>query len=174
MVGTSQGRPGSGRMRTGQPPGTAMPMGVGMVTEVKVQERVVTQQGMRGVKTGTMGPGRQIYDKSYYMSKLREKIQELSGELQKFNKEIDDISKDHQNYQAYEKRYDMLIRNVRNLEGDLADYNLALDKHRTDAHPEEVNHMYMYLKSQNDQHRSELDQCFLEKKSHEEEVKKMD
>lgn len=34
--------------------------------------------------------------------------------------------------------------------------------------------MYMFLKSQNDQHRSELDQCFLEKKSHEEEVKKMD
>merc|ERR1719191_2149930 len=65
-------------------------------------------------------------------------------------------------------------RTVRNLEGDLADYNLALDKHRTDAHPEEVNHMYMFLKSQNDQHRSELDQCFLEKKSHEEEVKKMD
>merc|ERR1719316_1025714 len=106
-MGTSQGRPNSGRgtaMRTGAPPGTAMTMGVGMVTEVKVQERVVTQQGMRGVKTGTMGPGRQIYDKSYYTVKLREKITELGAEILKFNKEIDEIQKDAGTYATLEKR----------------------------------------------------------------------
>ena len=39
------------------------------------------------------------------------------------------------------------------MEGDLADYNLALDKQRTDTRPEEVQHMYFLLKGQNDQQR---------------------
>merc|ERR1719191_226288 len=134
----------------------------------------MTQQGVMGMKTGSLGPGRQIYDKSYYMSELRKKIQSLNTEIQKLNKEIGEIQNDGNLYASYEKRYDQLIRTVRSLEGDLADYNLALDKQRTDTRPEEVHHMCMVFKSQNDQQRKELDQCFLEKKSHEEEIRKMD
>merc|ERR1719191_1833298 len=134
----------------------------------------MTQQGVMGMKTGSLGPGRQIYDKSYYMSELRKKIQSLNTEIQKLNKEIGEIQNDGNLYASYEKRYDQLIRTVRSLEGDLADYNLALDKQRTDTRPEEVHHMYMILKSQNDQQRQELDQLFLEKKSHEEEVQGFD
>ena len=43
-----------------------------------------------------------------------------------------------QTFTTLEKRYDQLIKHVRSLEGDLADYNLALDKERTDTRPEEV------------------------------------
>jgi intraflagellar transport protein 74 len=151
------------------------PMGVGAATAVKVAERPVTQQGLGGVKTGTKaGTGRQIYDKSYYMMQLRNKIGELSNELNQFNKEVETIQKDHQLYQQSEKRYADLVKTVRDLEGHLADYNLALDKHRADTAPEEVHHMYMFLKQGNDQQRAELDQCFLEKKSHEEEIQRID
>merc|ERR1719262_469669 len=105
---------------------------------------------------------------------MRNKINDLSTELNGFNKEIETIQKDHQLYAQSEKRYAALVKTVRDLEGNLADYNLALDKHRSDSGPEEVHHMYMVLKQGNDQQREELDQCFLEKKSHEEEIEKMD
>jgi len=170
--GTGMRGPGTG-MRMGT--GAQQPMGVGAATAVKVAERPVTQQGLGGVKTGTKtGVGRQIYDKSYYMMQMRNKINELSTELNGFNKEIESIQKDHQLYAASEKRYADLVKTVRELEGSLADYNLALDKHRADTAPEEVHHMYMFLKQGNDQQRSELDQCFLEKKSHEEEIQRID
>lgn len=32
---------------------------------------------------------------------------------------------------TYERKYDALIKEVRGLEGDLADYNLSMDKART-------------------------------------------
>eukprot|EP00746_Dinoflagellata_sp_MGD_P150083 gnl/MRDRNA2_/MRDRNA2_82013_c0_seq1.p1 gnl/MRDRNA2_/MRDRNA2_82013_c0~~gnl/MRDRNA2_/MRDRNA2_82013_c0_seq1.p1 ORF type:complete len:603 (+),score=163.27 gnl/MRDRNA2_/MRDRNA2_82013_c0_seq1:86-1894(+) len=172
--GTGIRVPGTGmRMGTGQ----QQPMGVGAATAVKVENRPVTQMGLTGAgaKTGTKtGAGRQIYDKSYYMMQMRSKIKELSGELTGFNKEIEIMQKDHQLYAQSEKRYGDLVKTVRDLEGNLADYNLALDKHRSDSGPEEVHHMYMFLKQGNDQQRQELDQCFLEKKAHEEEIEKMD
>ncbi len=48
-------------------------------------------------------------------------------------------------FSSLEKRYDQLIKQVRNLEGDLADYNLALDKQRTDTRPEEVQYMWVFV-----------------------------
>merc|ERR1719183_1277789 len=167
-------RPGSGRRGA---PGTAMrqqAIGVGLATDVKVTERPVTQQGVMGMTTGKFGPGRQIYDKSYYMLNLRTKLSEIQNELGKFKSEIDNIQNENNLYSKYEKRYDELIKSVRNLEGDLADYNLALDKQRTDTRPEEVQHMYFLLKGQNDQQRQDLDAIFLEKKHHEEEIRKIE
>lgn len=66
-------RPGSGQV--GAPPGTGMRVpgtgmrppgtgansqGVGMVTNVEINARPVTQQGMSGMKTAGQGPGRQV------------------------------------------------------------------------------------------------------------------
>lgn len=166
VPGTSQR--GASRM------GTAARIGTSLNTEVKVADRPLTQMGVKGMHTAIAGPGRQVYDKTYYMTQLRQKIQELNQALQSFNKEITEIANDSQLYTSYEKRYDQLIRTVRTYEGDLADYNLALDKQRTDTRPEEVNYMYALLKNQNDTQRQEMDSIFLEKKSHEEQIKKIE
>jgi intraflagellar transport protein 74 len=147
---------------------------VGSLTEVKVSERPMTMQGVMGMKTGSVGPKRQIYDKSYYMVELRKRCQELGDEITQLNKEINETQQDNTNYNILEKRYDSLVKTVRALEGDLADHNLATDKQRTDTRPEEVHHMYTLMKSQNDQQRSDVDQIFLEKRSHEEEITRMD
>lgn len=147
--------------------------GVGALTEVKVADRPMTMQGMGGMKTGSLGPKRQIYDKSYYMSELRKRCGDLAAEVTRMNKEINDIREDNQVYNTLEKRYDSLVKTVRALEGDLADYNLATDKQRTSTPPEEVHHMFMIMRQQNEQQRSDVDQIFLEKRSHEEEIQRM-
>lgn len=147
-------------------------MGVGALTEVKVADRPMTTQGL-GMKTGSIGPKRQIYDKTYYMQELRRRITDLQGEITKINKEINDVANDNETYRNLEKRYDSLVNTVRSLEGDLADYNLATDKLRSQTQPEEVQHMFLIMKQQNEQQRSDVDQIFLEKRSHEEEIQRM-
>jgi len=142
------------------------------MTDVKVSDRPVTTQGL-GLKTGSLGPKRQVYDKTYYMLELRKRITGLTEEVTRINKEINDIQQDSETYQNLEKRYESLVKTVRNLEGDLADHNLAMDKLRTDTQPEEVHHMYLIMKQQNEQQRNDVDQIFLEKRSHEEEIQRM-
>eukprot|EP00933_Yihiella_yeosuensis_P004882 TRINITY_DN109280_c0_g1_i2.p1 TRINITY_DN109280_c0_g1~~TRINITY_DN109280_c0_g1_i2.p1 ORF type:complete len:638 (+),score=154.09 TRINITY_DN109280_c0_g1_i2:63-1916(+) len=149
-------------------------LGVGAVTEVKVSDRPMTMQGVMGMKTGNVGPKRQIYDKTYYLVELRKRGQALMDEINKLNNETLDIQKDNEDYSRLEKRYDVLVKDVRSLEGDLADHNLATDKQRTDTRPEEVHQMFTAMKSQNEQQRNDVDQIFIEKRSAEEEVGRMD
>jgi len=178
------GPPGSGvpgtrqglgtTQRTRQATAAQQPvLGVGALTEVKVTDRPMTMQGVMGMKTGSLGPKRQVYDKTYFMLELRKRCTELTEEVTNMNKEINEIRQDNQLYTTLEKRYDSLVKTVRTLEGDLADHNLATDKQRTDTRPEEVHHMYMLMKQQNEQQRNDVDQIFLEKRSHEDEIQRM-
>eukprot|EP00427_Karlodinium_veneficum_P005689 CAMPEP_0169173720 /NCGR_PEP_ID=MMETSP1015-20121227/64077_1 /TAXON_ID=342587 /ORGANISM="Karlodinium micrum, Strain CCMP2283" /LENGTH=676 /DNA_ID=CAMNT_0009247359 /DNA_START=26 /DNA_END=2054 /DNA_ORIENTATION=+ len=166
-LGTVRG-PGSRQGTAAQQP----VIGVGAMTEVKVADRPMTTQGL-GMKTGSIGPKRQVYDKTYYIGELRKRCTSLQEEVTKINNEINDIAQDSELYQSLEKRYDQLVKTVRSLEGDLADHNLATDKMRTDTQPEEVHHMYLIMKQQNEQQKSDVDQIFLEKRSHEEEIQRM-
>lgn len=169
-LGTRQGvgsRAGVGT-RQGQ-----APLGVGAHTEISVTDRPLTMAGLSGMKTGSLGPKRQIYDKTFYMQELRTRCTQLHEEVGRLNKEVEEIRQDNQLYASLDKRYDTLVKTVRSLEGDLADHNLATDKQRTDTQPEEVHQMYLMMKQQNDQQRSDVDQIFLEKRSHEEEIERM-
>lgn len=64
--GTGMRVPGTGM----RPPGTgANAQGVGMVTNVEINARPVTQQGMSGMKTAGQGPGRQVRG-TFYLAKV--------------------------------------------------------------------------------------------------------
>lgn len=79
----------------------------------------------------TAGPGRMVQDASFFASVLRQRINEISGEITRMRGEVDKSAKDATVLNQYEKKYESLIKEVRALEGDLADYNLAMDKSRT-------------------------------------------
>ena len=49
-----------------------------------------------------------------------------------------------------ERKYENLIKDVRKCEGELADYNLALDKHRSDTKPDDIDALFMHIRNQND------------------------
>jgi intraflagellar transport protein 74 len=84
-----------------------------------------------GMKTQGQGTGRLVQDNSYYVGLLRKKITDVSGETRKLRGEIEQQSKDNSSYNQLEKRYENLSKDKEKLEGDLADYNLAMDKTRT-------------------------------------------
>uniref|UniRef100_A0A8C2GX31 Intraflagellar transport 74 n=1 Tax=Cyprinus carpio TaxID=7962 RepID=A0A8C2GX31_CYPCA len=108
--------PGSGRPPTAlRPPQTAVRVSTAMIpgsarpgsragpvaspgvlsAQIKVADRPVTQQGLSGMKTGMKGPQRQILDKSYYLGLLRSKINELTMESSKLQKDIDTFNQEN-------------------------------------------------------------------------------
>ncbi len=53
---------------------------------------------------------------------------------------------------------------MRQSEGELADYNLALDKHRSDTKPDDIMAILMHIQNQNEKLRMQLDDIFVERK----------
>ncbi|KAB1280551.1 Intraflagellar transport protein 74-like protein [Camelus dromedarius] len=167
-------RPPSGniRMATGMPPGTARPgsrggpIGTGVLSsQIKVADRPVTQQGLSGMKTGMKGPQRQILDKSYYLGLLRSKISELTTEINKLQKEIEMYNQENSVYLSYEKRAETLAVEIKEFQGQLADYNMLVDKLNTNTEMEEVVNDYNMLKAQNDRETQSMDVIFTERQA---------
>lgn len=148
--------------------------GVGYNTSVNVVNRPVTNHGVSGISTASVGPKRKIYDKSYYLNLLKSKNTEISSEIGKFKKEIEDINKDNQLYLNLERKYDVLINEVRQLEGELADYNLAQDKFRAGTKVDDIMALYHHIKLQNDKKKNQLDDLFLERKEMENDISEIE
>ncbi|XP_041741207.1 intraflagellar transport protein 74 homolog isoform X3 [Coregonus clupeaformis] len=184
--------PGTGRLPTAvRPPPTAIRVGTGMVpgtgrpgtkggalgtsgvlsAQIKVADRPVTQQGLSGMKTGMKGPQRQILDKSYYLGLLRSKINELTTETSKLQKEIDNFNQENSVYLSYEKRAEGLAGELKDLQGQLADYNMLVDKLNTNTEMEEVINDFNMLKAQNDREAQSMDVIFTERREKEEMIR---
>ena len=84
--------------------------------------------------------------------------------------EVEDINKDNTTFLTLERQYEALIKDVRKYEGELADYNLALDKYRSDTKPDDIEALYMHIKKQNDKQKNQLDALFSEKRDMENEI----
>ena len=143
---------------------------VGYNTKVNAVDRPVTNHGLSGMNMKNVGPARQIYDRSYYMSLLKNKNNEIISEIKKMKQEVEDINRDNATYIGLERKYETLIKDVRKFEGELADYNLALDKFRSDTKPEDIEALHMHIKNANDKQRANLDSLFAVKRDMESEI----
>uniref|UniRef100_A0A8C5QXL0 Intraflagellar transport 74 homolog n=1 Tax=Leptobrachium leishanense TaxID=445787 RepID=A0A8C5QXL0_9ANUR len=136
--------PTASRLPSGMPLTTNRPgtrggsFGPGVLSyQIKVADRPVTQQGLSGMKTGIKGPQRQILDKSYFLGLLRSKVSELTTEMSKLKKEIDNYNQENSVYLSYEKRAEALALDIKEHQGQLADYNMLVEKQNTPPlHPQ--------------------------------------
>ncbi len=125
--------PGTARLRTGVAPtgpGTQAAQGIALSASVNVSDRPMTGHGVMGMKVQGQNQGRLVEDAAYYIGLLRKKISDVNSETIKLRTEVEQQSKDNSQYTQLERRYENLLKNKENLEGQLADYNLALDKVR--------------------------------------------
>ena len=144
-----------------------------MGTNLNLQDRPLTNQGLATAGRQTaQGPRRRFHDRTYYVSKLKTANRELYKEIEAFQKEIETIKKDHDTYTTLERRFEDLSKEVRDLEGKLADYNLAFDKHRAGTKPEDIKNIYQQIKRQNDRYRHQLDELFAERKTQDDQIQK--
>lgn len=142
--------------------------------EIKISDRPVTQHGVSGMKTASQGPGRRVADTSYYMGTIQNRIKEITQEIQKINAEVEKFHAESNQYGQLERKYETLIKEVRNLEGQLADYNLSMDKFRTSTEPEEVKFYHMRLQEDNQKEAAEIDRIFILKKEREQQIESLE
>ena len=148
---------------------------IGFTTNVKVEERAVTRQGLEGIKSkGTKKVERKIQDKYYYTELFKKKITEAEKEILKSRNEIDHINNDIASYNTMNKTFETLSKDVQNLEGELADYNLAGDKYRSMMRAEDIEAVYTHIKMNNKKKREDSDYLYLEKAKKEEELHKIE
>lgn len=138
--------------------------GVGAPMDVQVTDRPLTRSGIQGMPTSHGAQRRTVQDHTFYANMVHGKIKELQQEIERCEEESARIDKDTKHHKALQNRYQTLESTVRELEGDLADHNLARDKHRSGKHPadfaqgmEPIQHSIYELKQR-------LDAIFLERK----------
>lgn len=183
-MGTAAGiQPGTAsRLTTAMNPGTARPGtrggslggGVALNSQVKVVDRPMTQQGLGGMKTGVRGPQRQVQDRTYYLGLIRSKINELNAENARLNKEIDSTQDENSTFLTYEKRAEQLATEIRDMQGELGDYNTLVDKLTTDEDIQDVEFDLNDLKNNNERETKKIEELFEVKKTKEETIQQVE
>ncbi|XP_060065256.1 intraflagellar transport protein 74 homolog [Ylistrum balloti] len=185
-MGTAAGiQPGTAsRLTTAMNPGTARPGtrggslggGVALNAQVKVVDRPMTQQGLGGMKTGIKGSGpqRQVQDRTYFLGLIRSKINELNAENARLNKEIDSTQDENSTYLTYEKRAEQLATEIRDLQGELGDYNTLVDKLTTDEDIQDVEFDLNDLRNGNERETKKIEELFEVKKAKEEAIQQLE
>uniref|UniRef100_A0A663EY07 Intraflagellar transport 74 n=1 Tax=Aquila chrysaetos chrysaetos TaxID=223781 RepID=A0A663EY07_AQUCH len=170
---SSSRTPSTTRIGTGMPPSTSRPGSRGgssttggvLSSQIKVADRPVTQQGLSGMKTAMKGPQRQIMDKTYYLGLLRSKTNELTTEINKLQEEVEMYKQEKSVYLSYEKRAEALAGEIKEFQGQLADYNMIVDILNTNTDIAEVIRDYNMLKVQNDRDAQSVDKIFTERQA---------
>lgn len=123
--------------------------------------------------TAKAGTQRTILDESYFIGVIRGKMGELNAELAKMRAEIKDKMEDQSAYLSYEKKAEGLAKDLKELQGQLADYNVMNDKLTTHTAIEEVLMERDELKARNDREAATIDSLFVERKRKEQEIKQI-
>jgi len=121
---------------------------------------------MKGMKVQGSS-GRIVEDAAYYIGLLRKRISDVTNEMRKLNGEIESHTKETAQYSQLEKKFETLLKNKETLEGQLADYNLALDKTRTHQDVDDIQQSTDHLAIRNRQTGQELDKLFMIRKQKE-------
>lgn len=189
---SASGRKGSlGQTQTamgGRPPGTASRLttgmtqqgtvggaGVALSSQVMVADRPITQQGLLGMKTGgARRANRQVQDKTYYLGALRTKLTELNVEIGRMNKQITDAEEENTSYGQYEKTAETLANEIANLQGELADYNMLVDKLNIDEDIQDVQMDLEELKNLNDRESRNIEALFTQKQEREMQIRQLE
>ena len=182
---TNAGRPGSsaGAVPQGMRPPTSGGFGgagagaaaTPLQTDVNVVVRPMTgmASGVSGMPTKSLGPGRVIADKTYYLTDLNKKLNDIMRELDSMRYEMERTNADNLLYAQLERKYEMHMKEVRVLEGSLADFNLAFDKLRTNTNIAEIKDHYNQLRERNEREKRNVDEIFLKAQHQEKQTREV-
>ncbi|XP_039589176.1 intraflagellar transport protein 74 homolog isoform X4 [Passer montanus] len=104
-------------------------------------------------------------DKTYYLGVLRSKTNELTTEINKLQEEVEMYKQEKSIYLSYEKRAEALAGEIKDFQGQLADYNMVVDILNTSTDMAEVIRDYNMLKVQNDRDTQNIDKIFTERQA---------
>ena len=140
-LGTAAGaRMGTARLQTGltSSMGRQAAQGIALQQGINITDRPTTTQGMKGMRATTAGPGRMVQDSTYFIGVIRGKVNAITEEISRLDKEIEEHTRDQSQSMSMQRKAEELDTEVRNLEGTLADYNIAMDRQRQGSDPDDI------------------------------------
>ncbi|CAL7948835.1 unnamed protein product [Xylocopa violacea] len=144
---------------------------------INIMERPITQHGVAGIRPGTargLTMTRQIQDKRYYVGLMQLKIRELNQEIVTIMKDIESQNKERATYLHYDKRAKDLATELTTLQGQLADYNIVVDKMTSDVGKEMIEQETEELAAKNEHNLLKIENMFEERKKLEQKLTKVE
>ncbi|TPP65796.1 Intraflagellar transport protein 74 [Fasciola gigantica] len=157
------------RGTTGLRPGTRGVAGVGATlnTSVRVEDRPITQQGLSGLKSAAHGSRRQIEDKPYFLGLLRAKINEINSEVATLTRQAIEAEEENASFVQYEQMAEKLALEIKELQGELGDYNTLVDKATLGDDASNVELDWEELRTTNERAEKSLENLFEERQNRE-------
>eukprot|EP00877_Chromochloris_zofingiensis_P002084 jgi/Chrzof1/11877/Cz06g13080.t1 len=162
------------------PPGTAYKRvgvaapGTAASRALQVEARPLTQQGISGMKPTTQMTGRQVLDRSYFLSELRQKRQEIINITHNIKEELETAQQKQATFARADKRHKELQKEVKQLQEALADHNMVLDKAGSHSALHLINAEYAAVKQRNDMQRQRVDEMLTQRLAIEQKTKQAD
>ncbi|VDM26773.1 unnamed protein product [Toxocara canis] len=122
----------------------------------------------------TVLASRQVLDKSYYVSLLRQKSNSLISEIESLKKELDRGERDRQNLMIYEKRAEEEASTIRDLQGRLIDCNMILDRLNTNSDLGELEEELNELIAKNEEAEKSLNELFADRQRTEQSIREVE
>ncbi|XP_043490326.1 intraflagellar transport protein 74 homolog [Polistes fuscatus] len=142
---------------------------------ISALERPITQHGIAPFRPGT-GRGssmtRQVQDKRYYEGLIQLKMRELSQEMTTIVRDIDMQNKERATILHYDKRAKDLAAELTSLQGELADYNIVVDKMSLNIDKESVDQEAKELSLKNERSMVEIEEMFERRQEMEQRLRK--
>uniref|UniRef100_A0A493T182 Intraflagellar transport 74 n=1 Tax=Anas platyrhynchos platyrhynchos TaxID=8840 RepID=A0A493T182_ANAPP len=168
---SSSRTPSATRIGTGMPPSTSRPGSRGgpstasgiLSSQIKVADRPVTQQGLSGMKTGMKAVYLSLSKSFVYF--CRSKTNELTTEINKLQEEVEMYKQEKSVYLSYEKRAEALAGEIKEFQGQLADYNMVLFFYYVLYQNTFIFYFFLKLKVQNDRDAQSVDKIFTERQA---------
>uniref|UniRef100_K1QDK8 Intraflagellar transport protein 74-like protein n=1 Tax=Magallana gigas TaxID=29159 RepID=K1QDK8_MAGGI len=120
------------------------------------------------------GSQRMVQDKTYYLGLIRGKLNDLNAENARLKKEIENSSEENSSFLTYEKRAESLASEIRDLQGELGDYNTLVDKLTTDEDIQDVEFDLNDLRANNEREAKKIEDLFEVKKEKEDRIRQLE
>ena len=112
---------------------------------------------------GTARGGRVVQSASYFVTLIRERSADVEAETTRLRHETERAAREAVAITTMSRQHDVLVREVRSLEGELADHNLARDKLRQGVDAAELAAYSAAISRRNAETSREADALFLER-----------
>ncbi|KAL9641542.1 hypothetical protein ABK040_013463 [Willaertia magna] len=174
----SMSRRGTGTARNNLQTGG---IGVGLNTEINVENRPVTREGMFGMKTKS-NQKRQVQSQSYYLGELHSKISLLNEEIERLRNEYKKLQQDKLQSEVLLKKENDIKDELKALSSRARDLNVSVEKlqqfdaiNAQDKEPyEKLKHQYEKIVAENEALRNENNEIFRNRNDIEEIVREME
>lgn len=136
---------------------------------LSLADRPLASQGLSGMPISA--PCKQRESKTYYLGLLQQKNQEITAEINKLENQIKKCSTDRANFLLIVEENKTLDHNIKDLEGQIADYQLLATEPQQQMDANIFYNNYKLLKDKNDKETERTNTIFMKRAEVEESIK---